>query len=388
MRKPCRKQYNLVGNSPPARSSLFPGFNMRLYTTSLMPLACLLLCLTIAPALAQDGPLPEDEQSVGMIKGTDMFKNEFRALAYTQMLAVALNAHAYYLEYNEYPSSFYDLYNSGAWNLDIQNIFSGAPVNEILYDADSVGRTNLPSLGLMTELKPLDTSVALPPPTGPFNADNPIIEPLVVNSGPLRIDPAGITAPAPGDVLYFTEGNLLQLVIFAPDGTYVEYVSSSPDRRWLSTMGLNANDYDWPWDVYSAEVLLFTEELLPQYYSLYRYMSNQEDIPRHRLAAYSAQQRIDMAAELKIGIWNPYTKAAIEATELPSRGNFLEEPGAPPTPLLICLDAGRLLSLEDAIHSVGNAPGTSNPIFGEASGSDKKEAKPKRKSKHGSFGGG
>jgi len=357
---------------------------MRVITTSLMLAACLLLAAV--PAFAQDGPLPEDAQTVGMIKGTDMYKSQFRAMAYTQLLAVALNAHAYYLEFNEYPKGYYDLYNSGAWNLDIQNIFSGAPVNEIYYDANSTAMTNLPSLGLMTELKPLDTSMPFIPPTGPVDPDNPPIVPLNTSSSPLRVDPAGIRSPEPGDVLYYNDGNVLQLVMFAPDGTYVEYVANSPDRRWLSTMGLDSVDYQWPWDVYAAEVLLFCEELLPQYYSLYRYMANEEDIPRHRLAAYNAQQRIDLAAELKISIWNPFTKAPIQATEVPTRGNFLLEPGAPPTPLLICLDAERLFSLADAVNSVGNAPGTSNPIFGESRDSGKAKEKPKRRSKHGSFG--
>jgi hypothetical protein len=352
-----------------------------------MLLASLLLCLLSGVAQAQESHLPENPQSVGMIKGTGMLKSEFRAMAYTQLLAVALNAHAYYIEFNEYPPTFYDLYNSAAWNLDVQNIFSGETVNEVYFSQDNMAMTNLPSLGLMTELKPLDTSVPLPPPSGPVDPQNPIIQPLELSSGPLRIDPAGVVAPSPGDVLYYTDGDLLQLVIFAPDGTYVEFVANTPDRRWLSTMGLHAADYEWPWDVHCAAVLLFTEELLPQYYSLYRYMSNQEDIPRHRLAAFDAQQRIDMAAQLKIVIWNPFSKVPIKATETPSRGDFLQEPGSPPAPIIIVLNNERLFTLADAIASVGNAPGSTNPIFGEPKnpGNEKKD-KVKPRSKRGSFG--
>lgn len=359
---------------------------MRLYTTSLIT-ALLLLCLHSGMARAQESHLPENPQSVGMIKGTGMLKSEFRAMAYTQLLAVSLNAHAYYIEFNEFPATYYDLYNSGAWNLDIQNIFSGSTVDEVYYPKDNMAMTNLPSLGLMAELKPLDTSVPLQPPSGPVDPNNPIIQPLTMSSGPMRIDPTGVVSPNPGDVLYYTDGDLLQLVIFAPDGTYVEYVANTPDRRWLSTMGLNAVDYEWPWDVHCAEVLLFTEELLPQYYSLYRYMSNQEDIPRYRLATFDAQQRIDMAAQLKIIIWNPFSKAPIKATESASRGDFLQEPGSPPAPIIIVLNEERLFTLADAIASVGNAPGSTNPIFGEPKNSGKADKdKVKPRTKRGSFG--
>lgn len=348
-------------------------------------MACLLL--TAPPAAAQQDFLPDDAQSVGMIKGTDMLKSEFRAMAYTQMLAAAINAHAYYLERNEYPEGFYNLYNSGAWNLDLVNIFSGEPINAVFYDPESVGKTNLPSPGLMNELRPLDTTPRILPPSGPSDPNNPVV-PMQMNNNPLRVDPMDVPSPTPGDLLYYTNGRLLQMVIYAPDGTYVEYVQNSPDQRWMSVMSVNAADYEWPWDVYAAQVLLFCEELLPQYYSLYRYMSDQEDIPRHRLANFTAQQRIDMARELGIVIWNPFSKSPIKAEGEAVRGDFLMEDGAPPTPLVIALNGGKLFTLADAVDTVGNAPGTNNPVYGvPGSGKEKKE-KPKRRSKHGSFGGG
>ncbi|MEZ5339741.1 MAG: hypothetical protein R3F46_15950 [bacterium] len=351
----------------------------------LLPLGLLLVSLA-GPALAQQDFLPDDAGSVGMIKGTEMMKSEFRARAYTQMLAAALCAHAYYLEYNELPEDFYQLYNSGAWNLDLQNIFSGRAIDAVYYDPESVGKTNIPSPGLMAELRPLDTSPPLMPPSGPGNADNPVLQPMSMSNNPLRVDPSDVPAPSPGDLLYYTNGRMLQLVIFAPDGTFVEYVQSSPDQRWLSIMSVDSNDYEWPFDVYTAEVLLFAEELLPQYYNLYKYMSDQGDIPRHQFASFDAQQRIDMAAELGITIWNPYSKRPITASEVASRGDFLMLAGAPPTPLLITIEGDREFSLADAIDTVGNAPGSSNPIFGVPGASKDREEKPKRRSKHGSFG--
>ncbi len=359
---------------------------MNVITPVRISLAVLLLLLPALPVEAQQDMLPGDSQSVGMIKGTDMQKSEFRARAYTQMLAAAVNAHAYYLEYNEYPEDFYALYNSGAWNLDLLNIFTGVEVDAVFYDPESVGKTNLPSTGLMSEMRPLDTTLQILPPSGPSDPDNPVIQPLNMSSSPLRVDPQDVTSPTPGDVLYYSNGKLLQLVIYAPDGTYVEYVQNSPDQRWLSTMSVSAAEYEWPWDVYAAQVLLFSEEMLPQYYSLYRYMSDQEDIPRHRLATYSAQQRIDMALELGIVIWNPFSKSPIKAGEVPVRGDFLMETGAPPTPLVITLNGDRLFTLADAVDTVGSAPGSNNPIYGVPGQGSKDREKPRRKSKHGSFG--
>ena len=359
---------------------------MKYFTSKLMLLACLLLA-TLQPAAAQQDFLPDDAGSVGMIKGTEMSKSEFRARAYTQMLAAAVCAHAFYLENNQLPADFYELYNSGAWNFDLQNIFTGATIDAVYYDPQTVGKTNIPSPGLMAELRPLDTSPPLLPPSGPQDPDNPLITPMVVNSNPLRVDPYDVPAPAPGDILYYTNGSMLQMVVFAPDGTFVEYVQTSPDQRWLSIMSVNSAEYEWPFDVYTAQVLLFTEELLPQYYSLYKYMSDQGQVERHRYPTMDAAQRIQMAAELGITIWNPYSKRPIETSEVPSRGDFLVLPGAPPTPLIITIEGDREFTLAQAIDSVGNAPGTSNPIFGAPGGKSGKEEKPKRKSKHGSFGG-
>src|SRR5690606_5407849 len=127
----------------------------------------------------------------------------------TQMLAAAVNAHAFYLEYNEYPEDFYQLYNAPSWNLELYNIFTGQTINAVYYDPEEVGKTNIPSSGLMNELKPLDTSIPVPPPSGPQTMDNPIV-PLNTSTGPMRVDATDVPSPTPGDLLYFANGSLLQ----------------------------------------------------------------------------------------------------------------------------------------------------------------------------------
>jgi hypothetical protein len=315
----------------------------------------LALCLAQATlALAQD-EMPNADLPIGVIPGTDMTHDEFRARAEAQLEAVALNALTYRVLNGEYPKGLYELYNSACWNLDPMNMFTGDPINEIMFSPGPEDMTTSAEVGLPFDVELGSAPAPMPAPTpsgdgeeglGEAENSSPFPPAMIAEPVYFRVDPARITSSAPGDIFYYADGELLQLVMYSGDGIWAEYFEIAPNGRWAAKIGLREAGQYWQQDVLAAQVLFFAGELLPQHYNHVLFMSDEP------LASYTAPQQIDpwsvleMAAELDINILNPFSKQPIVVSESYSRGELIESPAGTPPVLMIGLQNGRSSTLE------------------------------------------
>jgi hypothetical protein len=318
-------------------------------------LAGLLASLAALPAIAQE---PPPDLELGKIAGTEMLRDEFRARGLAQLAAIALNALAYYEIEGEYPTDFYALRQSDAWNIDATNMFTGRPVQAVFYEVQEGDLTGAPPLDVIA----LDIPAA-PAPTGtatdPTGSFDPAKMGELLANKPIenisRVDPRKIKDPEPGEVFYYTAGGLLQLVMFAPDGTFTEYVDESPNRSWLGRFRTNAMAATWPDDLFAAEVLFYLEQLLPQYYNLAKFMGDQETTPRPAFTEMGGDELLLLADELGITPLNPVTKKPLALSAELADGDLCEPDPAARNPLHISLPGGRVVALAE-LRAGANAP--------------------------------
>jgi hypothetical protein len=328
---------------------------------------------------------------VGVIGGTDMLRDEFRARALIQLKAIALNALAYRLaNEDQYPQTFHKLKSSDSWNLDITNMFTGEPIREIIFQPDKDDMTTRMVLDLPLDL---DESVSnmgtmLPMTGGGQSAGDggegrddsggdtiPTIQPIVPATMP-RIDARKVNTFSGGDVLYFVSGDMLQLVLYAPDGTYVEFVDVKPNGHWRRRLDTAGCPY-WPASIGAAEVLFFTE-LVPQHHNLVDFMGNRETIPPVKFPMLIAAQRLEMALDLNITVLNPIThNAAVSQADF-SLGDFAASDTALGAPLSLFMDDGRAWTAEMLTASAGEPSVAAPP---------EEQPKPKPKPGHPPLGG-
>lgn len=321
----------------------------------LLTVACVLL-LMVAPGQAQD-----PGQLVGQIPGTNMMRDEFRARAMVQLKAVALNALTFRVLYGDtYPANLYELKGSTAWNLDVTNMFTGQPVQAIHFEPSEDDYTSRPVLDLpmVIEQQPPAFSDVIGAGAGEsegaddgeggglFLEDAVPTADLLSPTGRPRVDPGKIRYFTAGDIYYYTNGDLLQLVIFAPDGGYLEYVDESPNLRWQGILQVPPGA-PWPDSITVAQVLFFADRLLEQHHNLVEFMGGRETIPAVRFKAVGAEERIAMARHLGIILGNPSTQQPIAVAPEASTGNFAEPDPAVPLPLKIWLRDGKAWSLDE-----------------------------------------
>jgi hypothetical protein len=319
--------------------------------TTLTVSLCLASLLWATGASAQEvGP------RMGVIPGTDMTRDEFRARAQAQCAAIALNAVTYYLAKDSYAPDIYTLQASPAWNLRIANMFTGRPVQGIYFEPSADAMTNDPAIGLSG----MDLTPDLPPPPpqqqgggqiGPQKDEKPQLN-LNANFGTMRVDPAAIRDYDAGDVYYYTKGDLLQLIIYAPDGTYYEWVDDMPNANFRTSLQLRSSQPDE--NLYAAQVLYYVESLAGQHYNLVQYMAGRETVPGAAVGDLPGSKKIELAGRVGITVVNPVTKQPETAAKSCSPGVILEG-----SPLKICTAKGESLSITEmtmAREDVGHAP--------------------------------
>lgn len=301
-------------------------------------LACALLALGLGsgPARAQ---APED--LIGTIAGTQMSRDEFRARAMAQLATISLAAVTYLQANGDYPAEFYKLRGSAAWNIEVNNMFKARPLQSIPFTPGPSDYTTNPPLGLPGNF---DVPTASSPPmTSPAPADGgaqgtsglpPVDSWTFSNSAGRRIDPAKVTGWTEGDIIYFVNGGLLQLVLFAPDGSYYEWVDEVPNPNYRDSLRLRAKKDPEGTALYSAQLLYFAENLLPRYYNLVQFMASKETQPQQALQRTPASERIAMASALGLEMRNVLTRQPISIGM--ASGDFAEEGGGG-TPLSILL---------------------------------------------------
>lgn len=325
-------------------------------------LAILTGLLAGTQAAAQE-EMPDSDLPIGVIPGTQMTHDEFRARAQAQLAAVALNALTYRVLNGAYPPSLYDLYNSSSWNIDLTNMFTGEPVDAIMFSPGPEDMTSTVEVGLPFEFQYTPPLPPAPAPGGdggengegggesadPF-AIGVISEPVY-----FRVDPTRVRNTTAGDIFYYVENELLQLLMYSGDGVYAEHFAAAPNGRWEAKIQLHEGGRDWQQDVLAAQVLFFAGEMLPQHYNHVRFMAEQP------LQSYTAPQQIDpatvleLAAALDITLLNPSTKQPITIAQAYSRGDLFEPPAGAPAVLAIGLQSGHISTLAQLYEAYAEA---------------------------------
>jgi hypothetical protein len=331
-----------------------------------------LACLPVRPARAASGPDPSDRIQAE-IPGTNMTHDEFRARAYAELMAIALNAHAYFAVNNQFPATYADLEGSDAWNLDVANIFGGGRVQAIPFSPGPRDYTTDPPA-----LFPLPGNVDADSPEAsgqaPLKASGNIQDGLTLDAHALseqmmaaaqdssaRVNPKAVQPQSAGDVFYYAKDGMLQLVLYAPDRTYMEYVAFVPNQDMLANLNIKSGGRSFPADLYANEVLYYLERMLPQHYNFVRFMAGAQPLPEPELQRKSAQERLDMASDIGVTVFNPYTKQNAQvASKTPQPGELAAGDPAEPTPVRLALRSGELVSFEQLSAGEATAPAAGN----------------------------
>ncbi len=321
--------------------------------------------LTLGPATGQapeagadDEPqLLAGEELIGVIPGTGMLRDEFRARALVQLKAVALSALAYRLLHDdEYPPDLLTLKNSESWNLDLLNIFTGRPVRAIYFEPQEGDFTTRPVFDLPMMIEQDGLALGNLATDGALDLETlgQTLQALSLDLQP-RVDPRRIRQFDGGDVYYYVAGDMLQLVMFAPDGSYIEHVDQAPNGNWRSRLATPGGSL-WPDSVLAAEVLYFTGDLLPRHHNLVEFMGERETLAPARFAELGTDERINMALDLGIVILNPFSRQPAMAVTEHTVGELMAaEPGDPT--LRICMRDGRAWTLDELHEQAGGPAG-------------------------------
>jgi hypothetical protein len=160
-----------------------------------------------------------------------------------------------------------------------------------------------------------------------------------VQTNSRRVNPQAVTPKDPGSIYYYTKDGLLQLVMFAPDEeTYCEFVCEVPNRSWLDALAIRTTGLSFPSDMFANEVLYYAERLLPRHYNMVRFMGDLPPLHESELQRSGAAERMRLAHELGITLYNPYRKRAAKVVEAAALGEFVN--GKAPLPLLMTITNG------------------------------------------------
>jgi hypothetical protein len=326
--------------------------------------ALALSAVALQPGLAQDSIGPKIP--IGRIPGTTMMRDEFRALAYTQLSAIALNAHAYWVVKGDYPTGYPQLRGSDACVIDVKNMFTGRPVQSVYFEPKPTDMTDDPSLEIYEAYAANGAAISGGP--APSSTMDDFVHQLpdamnaALKSKPniriLRVKPSAITDKTPGDVYYYTKNGMLQLVMFAPDGTFVEHVNEVPSQGWLERIRMSSASAYWPQSVYAATLLYFTETLLPQYYGMVQFMGDRDSRAQAQYSKVGPQERIKLAGELHLELRNPVTREPVIVSATAEPGAFVTPTADQVLPLRLWMPDGKTISQDDLRSSIVSAPQT------------------------------
>lgn len=370
------------------------GAGRRAAGRALALLAAALLALSLlgpGRAVAQ-----EPDELIGTIPGTQMSRDEFRARAMAQLATISLAAVTYLEAKGEYPEEFYQLRGSPAWNIEVNNMFKPRPLQSIPFEPGQDDYTNRPPLGLPGNFDVPSSSDFTTPPAGTGSGGSalpgglPPAESWSVTGGGgggRRVDPAKVTGWTEGDIFWYRSGGMLQLVLFAPDGTYYEWVDEVPNPNYRDNLRLKVKKDPDGAALYAAQLLYFCDWLLPRYYNLVQFMASEPTEPQQALQRTPASQRVAMASKLGLEMRNVLTHDPISIGM--AAGDFAAEGGGG-APLTLLL-AGKAWGLRDLTLAPGEtggkapAAGSNNNSGGRQPGKGSGE-KPKPKPGHGGGG--
>ena len=290
----------------------------------------------------------------------------FTAVARAQLETLHYMAHIYRAKYGQYPPSLSDLRDSRYCVIELTNLYSGLPVQQIGFipqpedfSTETVlpGGLTIPSLPSPEE-EGGDSFGQGPPEQGASGAGaagsegNGPPPPLPVpSSGGRRIDPQKVPLPAPGDLLYWTEGDSLQLVIFSDTGTWEELWMPKPYSYLADRLSVAQRTGPLD-DLLVAEVAMHLERMLPAMVGRHLFLTTGAAPDPRQLADDLAQMFPQYASTLCLTYLNPLRGHLFMPAADYSPGDLALAPWLPRhTDLLYFLPGQRARSLDELIDA-------------------------------------
>ena len=284
---------------------------------------------------------------------------EFTAIARAQLETVHYMAHVFRAKRGKYPKSFYELVDSPYYVVDLANLYTGLPMEQI---------------GFMPAVEDFTTGAVLPggiqvPPVSPPEEQPPEGEVRPVPSWPKgeggddgelppppaaaqrRIEPARVLNPTPGDLIYWTEGDSLQLVIFSDAGSCEELWRPQPFNYLADLVKVTETTRPLT-DPPVAELAIHLERMLPGMMARYLFLTT-ENAPTPRDVARKLKEGFpEFAATLSLTYANPLKKRAFMPATYYSPGDLAIATWLPPNPeLMYYLQGNRVRTLDELIDA-------------------------------------
>jgi len=316
----------------------------------------LVVCLGAFQAIGQTGEGEEeaemvDLESTGPSRNSPIPNDEFRALAYAQLDAIALMCNYYFLENGEYPPDLYELMASNYWLADMNNIFTGEPIQQVLYtpaDRDFVKDPYGFNLSQQTDgaggdREEGDQSGESGDAGGGSQSSGTGI--YQVYRVPPRLDPGKIGLMEPGNILYFGQGSAsLQMIMWMNGEVYEEYYQTVPTENAITRHQL-AKRISPSDDVVLATAVL-VEEVLPRSYSRWQFYAGLSPLLPKDLEFLTWSERLEIFDTLQIYPRNPLARARITLVKDFRIGMIadLDDDAIPP---VYCMYGSRLRTLKE-----------------------------------------
>ena len=240
---------------------------------------------------------------------------DFTAVSQAQLETLHYLAHIFLKQQGEYPQSLRELRDSPYWVVEVCNFYTGLPIAQIPFVPKAEDY----------EYAPLPPAGAFPPTTGEGSEEGAEAEqaPGATEIAPAsrRIDPRRVQFPSPGDLLYFTEGNALQLVIFDDSGSWQELWVEQPFNYHAASLRI-AESARPQSDFLVAELAVHLERMLPGMYNRKLFLTDEKTFSPTELARLLPLSFERMAAELSLIYINPVKKRAFMRADYYSPGDL------------------------------------------------------------------
>ncbi len=306
------------------------------------------------PSYAQTGFENADPETAHPLDGGAISNDEFRALAGAQLTAIAFMCNHYLMDKGEYPPTLYDLMDSGYWLAEIDNIFTGEPIEQIEFEprpGDYVTNhsgTYMPDLA-GSQMGPLAGGQAGSQSGGDSSGVQPAapggIQMPVVKRNVLRLDPNKIGPFEPGDLLFYSQkDSSLQMFIWKNGEVFVEHMQTSPYDNSITRHQIARRTHLTD-DIILASAV-FIEQVLPREYGKLQFARGEDPLLPRDLATLTWERREEIFSELHVYPRNPITQTMIEPVKA-FRIGMIADLGGGLVPPVYCMEGGRLRTLKE-----------------------------------------
>lgn len=273
----------------------------------------------------------------------------FRAVAQAQLETIHYQAHVFLEQRGRYPESLQELRDSGYWVVEVYNIFTALPIQQVrffVHDEDYAAYDALPQVELFVRLPEAGEGAQFDDAPGQLQAQ------MGRKGGKpgRRVDPKRVEFPPPGDLFFNIDADSLQLVIFDDAGAWEELWVELPFNYRASMLKLTESVRPRT-DLMAAEVAMHLENILPGQYNRMLFLTGRQTFAPTELAKLLPLSFEKMAAELSLGYYNGAKQRAFMRTAYYSPGDLATASWLGEEGIIYFLEAKRartLLELTDA----------------------------------------